>query len=449
MIKHTKDWIPYTISKTVAMQFKVRDNKQIHFIKNPRYKEYLRIHGSWKKFYKFVKPYFVLPPSVGWIIWSDTVYEWIYPGGLYDRQKEAVDFVVEMYNKKKRSCFIVSGTGTGKWHITPAILNSLHGEKIIVLAPNDVVASRLMDDLAGIAKYVRGKKILKSLNERVVVTLYKTFNLYVKELNEEFWVVLIDEGHHVWGQLEDGLYTRRGFICWMSATPYRNEYNEDGFKMFFWNILDTQKQALPVEVYEHKFKYEYNEEAVIKAQEGIAPTSPELYRRLVMGNDTRYDELALVISNIKEKRWLRNFIVFSDRLDHIARIEEYLTNEFPKMAIIVVKGESDQMKIMEELKWKQDIIIVGSTAVVKEGMNIPQLEVWILFTSASFRGGIDQMAGRVRRYYGEKKCWYFIDFQDYISIAWSKYKSPWVYSRRKAYKSFWWKIGNLTNDFIW
>jgi hypothetical protein len=40
-----------------------------------------------------------------------------------------------------------------------------------------------------------------------------------------------------------------------------------------------------------------------------------------------------------------------------------------------VKGGSDQMKIMEELKGKQDIVIVGSTAVVKEGMNIPQLEV--------------------------------------------------------------------------
>jgi hypothetical protein len=86
---------------------------------------------------------------------------------------------------------------------------------------------------------------------------------------------------------------------------------------------------------------------------------------------------------------------------------------------------------------------------VKEGMNIPQLEVWILFTSASFRWGIDQMAWRVRRFYGDKTCWYFIDFQDYISIAWSKYKSPWVYNRRKAYKGFGRKIGNLVTDFIW
>jgi hypothetical protein len=52
--------------------------------------------------------------------------------------------------------------------------------------------------------------------------------------------------------------------------------------MFFGNILNTQKQALPVEVYEHKYKFEYSADAVVKAQEGIAPTSPELYRRLVM-----------------------------------------------------------------------------------------------------------------------------------------------------------------------
>ncbi len=450
MLKHSKDWIPYTLSKEFAEKFKVKDNTPIHMIKNERYKQYLKIHGSWKRFYKHVKWtwYYVLPPSQWFIAGSEKKYIGLYSDSLYDRQKETVDFVLDMYNQKKKSCFIVSWTGTGKWHIVPSILNSFDDRKILLLAPNNVVALRLMDDLKDIAVYSRGKKILKELDNRVVVTLYKTFNLYTEELNKEFEIVLIDEGHHMWWQLEQSLYTWKGFICWMSATPYRNDHDKDGFEMFFGKMLDTNKQALPVEVYEHKFKHTYDIDAVVEAQKWLAPTSPEIYRRLIIGNNSRYEELELMIANMQDRKWLRNFIIFSDRIEHITKIEEYLVNAFPMSTVVVIKWESDQMSIMEEMKDKHDIIIIWSTSVVKEWMNIPQLEAWILFTSASFMWWIDQMAWRVRRYYWEKKAGYFIDMQDYISVAGSKFKSPWVYARRKAYKQFWWKIGNFVTDFI-
>jgi len=453
MIKHSKTWIAYTHSKEFAERFKVRDNTPIHMIKNERYKQYLKIHWSWKKFYKLVKrewkQYYILPPAKWYISGSEKKYIWLYDNSLYDRQKETVDFVLDMYNQKKKSCFVVAGTGTGKWHIVPSILNSFDDRKILLLAPNNVVALRLMDDLEWIAIYSRGKKILNELDNRVVVTLYKTFNLYTDALNDKFDIVLIDEWHHMWWQLEQSLYTWKWFICWMSATPYRNDHNKDWFEMFFGNMLETKQQALPVEVYEHKFKYTYDYDAVVEASEWwLSLTSPEIYRRLIIGNESRYDELELMISNMQDRKWLKNFIIFSDRIEHLTKIEERLSNAFPNSTIRVIKWESDQMSIMEEMKDKQNIIIIWSTSVVKEWMNIPQLEAWILFTSASFKWWIDQMAWRVRRYYWDKKVWYFIDLQDYISIWWSKSKSLWVYSRRKAYKQFWWKIWNFVNDFI-
>lgn len=448
MIKYNQKWIAYTKSKVVAEKFKVKDNKDVHFIKDPRIKKYFQINWSWKKFYRKVDDYYILPPAQWFIVWSDTVYKWLYSDSLYDWQKELVDYVVWMYNKKKRSCFIISWTGTGKWHIVPSILNSFYDKKILLLAPNDVVASRLMDDLDWIAIYSRWKKILWALSERVVVTLYKTFNLYNKELNDNFDMVFIDEWHHVWWQLEQALYIRNWFICWMSATPYRSDHNEDWFEMFFWPMFNTQKQALPIEVYEHKFKYTYDMDDVVEAQQWLAPTSPEIYRRLIIWNKSRYEELELMIANMQDKKGLKNFIIFSDRIEHLTKIEEHLVNAFPLSCVRVIKWKSDQMAIMAEMKDKQDIIIIGSTSVVKEWMNIPQLEAWILFTSASFKWWLDQMAWRVRRYYWNKKLGYFIDMQDYISIAWSKTKSLWVYSRRKAYKEFGRPIWNFITDFI-
>ncbi len=447
MLKHSSNWIAYTTDKNFAEKFKVEDNKPIHFIKNKRYQEYLRIHWSYKKFYRCInKKYYVLPPSKWFNIvkkkWELKISDW-----LHARQKEWVEHVVNTYNEWKKSSFLISWTWTGKWHILPSIINSFDGLNILVLAPNNVVWERLMDDLWDLFfQYVRWKKILE-FEWWLVLTLYKTFNMYFDHINSKFDIVIIDEWHHVWWQLETNLYLWKSFILWMSATPYRNEYNEDWFKMFFWDMYDTEKQALPVKVYEYKFKYEYAAEDVIAAQEWLPTTSPEIYRRLIIWNKSRYEDLVLIIENVSNK-WFRNFIVFSDRLDHISKLEEILKNEFSNKHVVVIKWESDVLKIMEELKDRHDIIIIWSTSVVKEGMNIPQLEVWILFTSSSFKWWIDQMVGRVRRFYWDKEFGYFIDFQDYISIAWSKYKSPWVYSRRKAYKSFWWSIWNLVTEFI-
>jgi len=445
MLKHSKEWIPYTTDKMFAEKFKVEDNTPIHFIKNESYKKYLQIHWSWKKFYKKIWSYFVLPPSE----WSNKRKEhaWIYlDDNLFDRQKELIKEMVSIYDSWKKSCFVVSGTGTGKWHIIPSLLKSFEWLKILILAPNNVVWDRLMDDINDVAVYARGKKI-KEVDNDIVLTLYKTFNLYFDYLNWKFDMVIIDEWHHLWWQMEDNLYTWKSFICWMSATPYRNEYNEEWFKMFFWNIIDTEKQALPVKVFEHKFKYEYSSEDVIKASEWLPTTSPEIYRRLIIENKKRFEELVLMIDNI-ETKWFKNYIIFSDRLEHIDRLENLLKKEFTNKHVQVIKWKTDVLNVMKELKNKQDIIIIWSTSVVKEWMNIPQLEIGILFTSASFKWWLDQMAWRVRRFYWDKQYWYFIDFQDYISINWSKYKSPWVYSRRKAYKSFKWPIWNFINDFI-
>ena len=73
----------------------------------------------------------------------------------------------------------------------PCMVNSMKPLRVIVLAPSDVVGVRLMDDLH-MAKYVRGKKILKE-NHDVIVTLYKTFVNYIDDLKERYDVVIIDE----------------------------------------------------------------------------------------------------------------------------------------------------------------------------------------------------------------------------------------------------------------
>ncbi len=84
-------------------------------------------------------------------------------------------------------------------------------------------------------------------------------------------------------------------------------------------MLDTEQKALPIKVYEYKYRYEYDQEEVVKAADGISSTSPEIYRRLFIGNKDRYEHLSMIIENLDSKGF-KNYIVFSDRLDHIAEI---------------------------------------------------------------------------------------------------------------------------------
>ena len=141
-------------------------------------------------------------------------------GNLHDRQKDAIQFILDTYNQWNKSCFLTSWTGTWKGHILPALIKSMEWLRVVVIAPNDVVWSRIMDDLH-MAKYVRWKKVLDCKHD-VIVTLYRTFNIYKDHFNSNYDVVIIDEWHHVWWDLEDTLYIWKWFICWMSATPYRN-----------------------------------------------------------------------------------------------------------------------------------------------------------------------------------------------------------------------------------
>jgi hypothetical protein len=66
-------------------------------------------------------------------------------------------------------------------------------------------------------------------------------------------------------------------------------------------MLNTDKKALPIKVFEYKYKYEYSKEDVVKVVEDMSTTSPEVYRRLIINNKERYEHLAIIIENIESK----------------------------------------------------------------------------------------------------------------------------------------------------
>jgi superfamily II DNA or RNA helicase len=122
-------------------------------------------------------------------------------------------------------------------------------------------------------------------------------------------------------------------------------------------------------------------------------------------------------------------MVFVDRRTYIERLQK----EFPKA--LVIHWDSDKEKVIEEAKSKDEFLLLGMVSASWEWFDVPSIQCWVLFYSTSWKGSIEQMVGRSRRFYWDKKYGYRVDFQDYGRVGSNEYaKNFWASNRMKIYK---------------
>jgi superfamily II DNA or RNA helicase len=256
-----------------------------------------------------------------------------------------------------------------------------------------------------------------------------SFNNIFEHVNVMYDTIICDEGHHLSSKRKDQLNMRRwDFICMLTATPERKEYWQEWFKIYLGNIHDTEKQALPVKVITYEYDHDYTVDEVIKAQDGLSPESPELYRRLYCYNPDRVDHLKQILLHLKIVLWFKKIIVFTDRTAHIDLIQSIIPGT------IRLTWTENKTKFLEEIANKDEYLIVAMSQCAGEWFDLPELECWILFMSTSWNNTIDQTAGRIRRFSWDKETAYYIDFIDNLRIMWWKKKKLWRYERSRIYK---------------
>jgi len=140
----------------------------------------------------------------------------------------------------------------------------------------------------------------------------------------------------------------------------------------------------------YKYKYEYSIDDFIDAGKWYAVDSPEINRRLVINNKDRLETLLEILDNVKSK--YNKIIIFTDRTSQIDLLSEQLPWAF------VMKWWLDNVATKNKLLWLDNYVLLAMEQVVREWMNIPGLEFWILFFSSSEINTIQQLAGRVRRF---------------------------------------------------
>lgn len=422
----------YTTDKSTAIAYRIRDRQiNYHAIKNwytPPIK-YISFSTRDREGQRYR-----LPPSCGVGSKAGTTIDTPGELHLFGYQQDAVNFVKEQYDNNKKSCMIVSWTATGKSHIIMGIIYTIR-HKTVIIVPNTLIGKWLQDKMWTLinAKFCIAAKYRK-LEQKpdVLIVTGASFNNIYDELNWQYDTIICDEGHHLSSKRKDQMNMRKwDFICMLTATPERKEYWIDWFGMYLWEIHDTERQALPVKVLTYEYVFDYDAEQVIKAQDGLAPDSPEIYRRLYCANEDRIDHLKRILVYLRDHLWFKKMIVFTDRLEHIKLIQQHIPES------IKLTGTEDKTQFLEYIKTQDEYTIIAMSQCAGEGFDLPELECWILFMSTSWNNTIDQTAGRIRRFHWDKQVAYYIDFIDIIRIMWWKRKRLGRYDRNRLYKNKW------------
>lgn len=444
-----------------ASKYKIPKELNLYVIKDEAKKKRLMQNGAWQRLYVKYKWLYYLPPSVYGL--NNTTCPYMgsssislhYPSGrLYLFQAEAIKNMLD-YLKIEKWFFIRSGTWTGKTEMICWIVDALK-VKTIIVTPTKLIAGQILEDLGQYSESIAmaegkdiGKRISEYVQKDIFICTHMTFNDNFEALNGHFDLLVMDEWHHLpQRRIEQFALWKWRYIVGLSANFKRKTISAANFPKMYWWYFDTETESLPVEILRYVYKHEYSLEDSLAASEGYAPDSPEIRRKLMSNNPDRVAHLINIIHGLQTVKGIKKLIVFTDRKEYCYEIAQQLKERFGDQVIEMMSWDHNNLAVKAKLKEMDSYIIVAMEQVVREGMNIPALEAGVLFFSTSEENTINQLSGRVRRVYGEKKVGYLVDFVDYINIEWTKNKVLGYSERKKIYEHFGFPVLEFTDE-IW
>jgi len=138
----------------------------------------------------------------------------------------------------------------------------------------------------------------------------------------------------------------------------------------------------------------------------------------------------------------RKLLVLTERTDHLVSIQALLQNEIPSLFVlhgrVSKKQRAATMKQLETMQPEAPRIILATGKLVGEGFDHPPLDTLMLSMPVSWKGILQQYAGRLHRQHVHKKTVRIVDFVDTGHPAlvrmWEK--------RKRGYRAMGYRISN-------
>lgn len=273
----------------------------------------------------------------------------------------------------------------------------------------------------------------------------------VKELVKDYGMVIVDECHHVSAfRLEQILKkVHAKYVYGLTATPIRKDGHEPIIFMQCGPIrykVDPIKQAIK-RPFEHYIIPRFTGFSIEENLEQNKLTITEIYSRIVESEIRNKIIIDDVIECVKEGR---NPILLTERTAHVKVLSERLKKQLKE--VITLTGAMSEREKKEEIEKlqaiprKRSVVIVATGKFVGEGFDEPRLDTLFLAMPISWKGRLQQYAGRLHRLYEDKDEVQVYDYVDvHVGVLEKMYQK-----RLKGYSAigYWIKSDTKTLDKI-
>jgi superfamily II DNA or RNA helicase len=233
----------------------------------------------------------------------------------------------------------------------------------------------------------------------------------VNSLVEGYGQVIADECHHLGAVSFDAILRRAKakFVVGLTATPMRRDGQQPIIFMQCGPIRHTAEQSedAPRELAVNpRFRYSRID---VPADAGIQ----DIFRHLandVSRTAALAEEVAMVVGQS------RKVLVLTERTEHVNAIANALGDRVP--APFVLHGRMSKKQratVIEQLKTlpaDAPRVLVATGKLIGEGFDHPALDTMVLAMPVSWRGTLQQYAGRLHREHAAKSDVRIIDFVD-------------------------------------
>jgi len=240
----------------------------------------------------------------------------------------------------------------------------------------------------------------------------------VKECVKDYGMIIADECHHASAlTYEQILKTSHAkYVYGLTATPTRKDGHHPILFMHCGPIRyrDNPRKQAENRPFDHYIVPRFTTFRVPLDREGEDVSIQELYAEL-MDNDFRNQQIIQDI--LKNHHRGRNCLVLTLRTAHVKSLADKLMEEVPDVITLIggmgKKSTQEAFQRITDIPANKNIILVATGHFIGEGFDEPRLDTLFLAMPISWKGTLQQYAGRLHRLFETKK---EVRIYDYVDI---------------------------------
>ncbi|CAN0075216.1 unnamed protein product, partial [Phaeothamnion confervicola] len=233
----------------------------------------------------------------------------------------------------------------------------------------------------------------------------------VNPLVENYGHVIVDECHHVGAASFDAILkrTKAKFVLGLTATPFRRDGQQPIIFMQCGPIRHTAAKPVTAPRDLEVVPRSLNSRINLPSEAGIQ----DVFRNLA-NDQTRTQVIAAEVQTAYDQG--RKVLVLTERTEHLDAIQAALAGKVPLTFVLHGRMPRKQRAALiaefDALPSDAPRVLLSTGKLVGEGFDHPALDTLVLAMPVSWKGTLQQYAGRLHREHASKTDVRIIDFVD-------------------------------------